>query len=222
MNDKGLAVFKFQNTDVRSFLDDNGEPLFVASDVCAVLDLSNISQALSRLDEDEKREIILNDVTGRKQSTAVINESGLYSLILTSRKPEAKAFKKWVTSEVLPSIRKTGSYDARSLSPLEILEQQVALMRAQGIEIKQLDVRVTRVEATISTMDETHMTIKGYCSYKHYRGVDESTANKLGRQAAKLSRARGYSIGETMDRKFGKVNDYHVDILAEVVDPYFS
>ncbi|HFK1499683.1 prophage antirepressor [Bacillus sp. UMTAT18] len=87
-----------------------GEPWFVAKDVCNVLSIKNSRDALSKLDSDEKDDVGLTDTIGRKQNTSVINESGLYSLIMSSRKPQAKAFKKWVTAEVLPTIRKTGGY----------------------------------------------------------------------------------------------------------------
>jgi hypothetical protein len=87
------------------------EPWFVLADVCRVLDINNARQAATRLDDDEKG-VITNDTLGGKQEMTVISESGLYSLILTSRKEEAKRFKKWVTSEVLPAIRRTGFYMA--------------------------------------------------------------------------------------------------------------
>ena len=93
----------------------DGEPWWLAADVCSVLDLGNVGQAINRLDADEKSDIISNDGTPGNPTKAIINESGLYSLILGSRKPEAKAFKKWVTSEVLPQIRKTGSYGVASI-----------------------------------------------------------------------------------------------------------
>lgn len=86
-----------------------GEPWFVAKDVCEILGLTNSRKATSTLDEEEKG-VTICDTPGGKQQLTIINESGLYSLILKSRKPEAKAFKKWVTSEVLPSIRKYGYY----------------------------------------------------------------------------------------------------------------
>ncbi len=82
-----------------------------AADICAILELPNVSKALDRVDEEDKRDdITVSDVIGRQQQVWCINESGLYSLVLTSRKPQAKTFKKWLTSEVIPSIRKTGSY----------------------------------------------------------------------------------------------------------------
>jgi anti-repressor protein len=84
-----------------------GEPHFVAKDVCDVLGLEQVSRALDRLDDDE-RGVTSMHTPGGVQQMSVINESGLYSLILGSRKPEARAFKKWVTSEVLPAIRKAG------------------------------------------------------------------------------------------------------------------
>jgi prophage antirepressor-like protein len=88
----------------------NSEPWFVAKDVCEVLEHSNHKMAIKSLDEDEVSSVYLIDTMGRKQETKVVSESGLYSLIFQSRKAEAKKFRKWVTSEVLPSIRKKGYY----------------------------------------------------------------------------------------------------------------
>lgn len=106
-----LSVFNFDSYTVRTVLGQAGEPWFVAADVCDALGLGDTSKACSRLDDDEKL-IRTMFVSGQNREVLTINESGLYSLILTSRKPEAKRFKKWVTSEVLPSIRKTGQYTA--------------------------------------------------------------------------------------------------------------
>lgn len=89
----------------------NNEPWFVATDVCRVLDITNNRDAVSRLDDDERMDGVgITDTVGRKNYATLVNESGLYSLIFQSRKPEAKAFRKWVTSEVLPAIRKKGYY----------------------------------------------------------------------------------------------------------------
>lgn len=114
-----LTTFNFNSTNVRTVTDEQGNPWFIAADVCKVLEIGNVSQAVSRLDDDEKSDITTNDTSSngvtQKRSMTIVNESGLYSLIMKSRKPEAKAFKKWVTSEVLPSIRKTGSYSVKSI-----------------------------------------------------------------------------------------------------------
>jgi anti-repressor protein len=91
----------------------DGEPWFIAKDVCDALEMdttAGVTQWLRGLDADEKDSLRISQGTPGNPNQTIINESGLYSLILKSRKPEAKAFKKWVTSEVLPSIRKTGMY----------------------------------------------------------------------------------------------------------------
>lgn len=85
----------------------NGEPWFAAVDVCIALDLSNPTIAVSRLDEDERAKFNL----GRQGDATIVNEPGLYTLILSSRKPEAKAFKRWIAHEVIPSIRKQWQMD---------------------------------------------------------------------------------------------------------------
>ena len=102
--------YTFRGTQVRTIVL-NGVPYFVAKDVCSALDISNHKDAVSRLDEDERRGSALPTPSGT-QRMAIVNESGLYHLIFQSRKPEAKAFRKWVTSEVLPELRRTGSYAA--------------------------------------------------------------------------------------------------------------
>lgn len=103
------SVFNFVSHTLRVVMIDD-EPWFVASDVCEALSIENNRNATSRLDDDEKGVRSMDTPSGKQEMT-VINESGLYSLILGSRKPEAKKFKKWVTSEVLPAIRKTGRYE---------------------------------------------------------------------------------------------------------------
>ena len=101
-----LMVFENEAFGKVRTLNLNGEPLFVAVDVCSVLDLSNPTIAVSRLDEDERAKFNL----GRQGDATIVNEPGLYTLVLGSRKPEAKAFKRWITHEVLPNIRKHGVY----------------------------------------------------------------------------------------------------------------
>ena len=108
-----LQVFETEDHFDFRTIDRDGEPWFVLNDVCRALEISNPSDAASRLDADEKAALGITDVIGRLQSQTIINESGLYSLILTSRKESARRFKKWVTSVVLPQIRRTGSFYGR-------------------------------------------------------------------------------------------------------------
>lgn len=107
---KDIQVFDFEDNAVR-VVDIDGEPWFVAADVARVLEYRNAPDAVRNLDDDERGTHIVRTPSG-DQEMNVINESGLYHLVLVSRKPEAKKFRKWVTAEVLPSIRKTGMYVA--------------------------------------------------------------------------------------------------------------
>ncbi|GCD56592.1 BRO-N domain-containing protein [Acetobacter pasteurianus] len=103
-----IIPFSFEDHAVR-VVTREGEPWFVLADVCAVLEIAHHRDAASRLDEDERGSVVV-DTLGGQQEVVAVNESGLYNLIFTSRKPEAKRFRKWVTGKVLPAIRKTGSY----------------------------------------------------------------------------------------------------------------
>lgn len=103
-----LTIFNYEGNNVRTILKD-GNPWWVLKDICSVLEIGNSRDVTSRLDSDEKGVDII-DTPGGKQEVSIINESGLYSVILVSRKPGAKKFKRWVTHEVLPSIRRHGLY----------------------------------------------------------------------------------------------------------------
>lgn len=122
-----LVPFAFAGEQVRVVTDEHGEPWFVAADVAAILDLGNARSSLALLDEDEKGVHSVDTLGGRQQVTTV-NESGLYSLVLRSRKPEAKAFKRWITREVLPAIRKTGGYGSAMANPAELTRADLARM----------------------------------------------------------------------------------------------
>jgi hypothetical protein len=113
---RAVERFSFEGAEVRTVIRD-GEPWWVAADVAAALGLSNLHSSLAHLDDDERT---LHGVESGQRSMSVVNESGLYSMILRSRKPEAKAFKRWITREVLPAIRKTGQYLAPVPQPREI------------------------------------------------------------------------------------------------------
>ncbi|MCI8921018.1 MAG: helix-turn-helix domain-containing protein [Acutalibacter sp.] len=118
-----IQIFEHEAYGQIRVIDRDGEPWFVAADVCKALELGNSRQAIARLDDDEKG-VISIDTPGGPQEMSIINEPGLYTLVLGSRKPEAKAFKRWITHEVLPAIRQTGSY---SLVTLDTNTNQRAL-----------------------------------------------------------------------------------------------
>jgi prophage antirepressor-like protein len=138
-----VQPFDYNGLEVRTVTVD-GEPWFVAADVCRALELDNVSMAVASLDDDEKG-INSVDTPGGRQDVRVISEAGLYSLTLRSRKPEAKQFKRWVTHEVLPAIRKTGSYGTPGLEldlkndkhiALIVTAANAALLSLQDAEAK--------------------------------------------------------------------------------------
>ncbi|MDL2226560.1 hypothetical protein LJB86_02755 [Deltaproteobacteria bacterium OttesenSCG-928-M10] len=108
-NTNEIIPFAFGDNLVRIIRDENGDPWWVAKDVCAILELSDVSMSLRNLEDDEKGTSIIC-TPGGPQEMLVVNEPGLYSLIFRSRKPEAREFRRWVTHEVLPAIRCTGRY----------------------------------------------------------------------------------------------------------------
>lgn len=129
-----LQIFKNEKFGEIRVTIKNGAPWFVVIDACRILDLGNPRQALTRLDDDEKDDVILTDAIGREQKMNVVNEPGLYSLVLGSRKPEAKEFKRWLTHEVIPTIRKTGTY---SINPAANLKQQEIEARLRNARVRE-------------------------------------------------------------------------------------
>lgn len=124
-----IQKFDFKGAPLRTLTDKAGEPWFVAKDVCAILEISNPSDALKRLDDDERSRFNL----GRQGETNIVNEAGLYVLVLGSRKPEAHEFQRWVTHEVLPSIRKHGGYMA---GQERMTPEQMALASMRWLQSK--------------------------------------------------------------------------------------
>jgi prophage antirepressor-like protein len=129
-----LKIFENDTFGKIRTISDENESWFCAMDVCRCLEIANSRDAIARLDDDEKNEVMMEDCIGRKQRTKIVSESGLYTLILSSRKKEAKAFRRWITHEVIPSIRKTGSYSLGDETINNILKLTVSKMKeARGL-----------------------------------------------------------------------------------------
>jgi len=217
-NQTAVTIYQFDpQTPIRTILDKNGDPWFVALDVCKTLGISNSSNVISRLDDEEKDEVAIADPIGRPQNTTIINESGLYSVILNSRKPEAKKFKKWITSEVLPTIRKTGQYQSRALTPLEQLEQTVMILKDQQAQLTAIESRVQHVEDTIEAADGApqQMTVAAYARW-HNINLSTGELTAMGKRAKRYSDERGYPIKVQAHAVYGKINLYHIDALRYV------
>lgn len=137
------SILKFESKEVRLILS-NGEPQWIAKDVCDALDLKNHTRSMMLLDDDEKGAHIVSTLGG-PQELATVNEAGLYSLILRSRKPEAKRFKRWITHEVLPSLRKTGVYIVPGDSENSVANSALQILG----QFQQFDSRLARLEENV-------------------------------------------------------------------------
>lgn len=189
MND--LVRFEFQGKGVRTVAID-GEPWFVAKDVCEILEIVDPKTSLRGLDEDEKGEHSMPTLGGMQNHT-IISESGLYALVFKSRKPEAKEFRKWVTKEVLPQIRKTGSY---ALTPTNYIEALEALIAAEK-QKQQLQIK----------LDES----MEWYSIKRMEKLNPGR-NFRWQVLKSKSREMNIPIKKTFDQNYGEVNVYHKDV----------
>jgi len=219
-----LQVFKNNGFEIR-VVGDSENPLFVAKDVCNALGLTNVSDSLSKLDDDEKG-IEIIDTLGGSQKMSVITESGLYALIMRSNKKESKLFRKWVTGEVLPSIRKTGSYEKpMSMAEFAVYSAQKLLEveRLQIAQQKQLNEHESKLEALENRVEDTngivdYFTLVGYISYRKLPSVPLNEAAFIGRLLSQYCRKYKINIGTTPDARFGQVNTYP----KEVIEEYFK
>ncbi|TCZ76071.1 phage antirepressor Ant [Paenibacillus albiflavus] len=175
-----LQVFNFGSAEFRT-IQKEGIPWFVLGEVCKVLEIGNPSQVKTRLEDGVITNEVIPDALGRSQMTTLINEDGLYDVILESRKPEAKAFRKWVTSEVLPSIRKNGMYATD-----ELLDNPDLLIE---VATKLKEERQARIAAeTKIELDKPKVVFA--------EALEVSQSAILVGQLAKLIRQNGIDIGQ--------------------------
>ena len=240
MNENEIQVWNYESSEIRT-VQVNGEPWFVLADVCKVLELSTPARVAERLEKDEVSQTHTIDRMGREQKTTIINESGLYTVILRSDKPQAKPFRKWVTSEVLPSIRKHGSYSVQSqfadLSPqlqvliqMETRQKQIEARQAEqatalaGLEQKiQNTCEVIALDKTAWRKDSEHLinkiaraTGEGYGGIRLvyeeiYRSIESRAGVSLN---TRLTNKRNRMAGEGICKsKRDKLT--RIDIIAE-------
>lgn len=224
-----LAQFAFGKNQVRVLILDN-EPWFVGSDICKVLSISNSRDALSRLKEYEKG-VANTDTLGGNQEVTIISEPGLYRLILTSRKPQAEPFQDWVCQEVLPQIRKTGKYEAKPLTPGELLKFQaeaiIALEQKQDrLELEQqlqaqklaeLEALTHQHDAEIDRIfnpNGRYFAVMGYYSKHKLGAISVKDAAAIGRKATAYCKKHDIPVTPVADPRFGTVNTYPEDVIA--------
>ena len=240
MNENEVQVWNYEGAEVRTVQID-GEPWFVLADICRELEISHVKDTATRIDEDDLGQTEVIDRMGRSQKVWIINESGLYTVILRSDKPQAKPFRKWVTSEVLPSIRKHGSYSVQSqfadLSPqlqvliqMETRQKQIEARQAEqatalaGLEQKlQNTCEVIALDKTAWRKDSEHLinkiaraTGEGYGSIRLvyeeiYRSIESRAGVSLN---TRLTNKRNRMAGEGVC-KSKRDRLTRVDIIAE-------
>lgn len=190
--ENAIQVFDFQSNQVR-VIAKNGDLWLVAKDVCEILELSNVTMALEGLEEDERAKYYL----GRQGETNIINEAGLYSLILRSRKPEAKSFKRWITHEVIPSIRRHGGYLTPAKLEEVLLHPDTLIKLAQNLKDEQtkraaLEAKVAEDAPKVLFADS----------------VAASNKDILVGELAKIICQNGYDIGEKRLYQWLRDNGY--------------
>ena len=188
-------IYSFRENNVRVIMEGD-TPWFVAKDVCEVLEISHHRDALSRLEEDERGSVVV-DTLGGKQNLSAVNEYGIYSLIFNSRKPQAKEFKRWVTHEVIPSIRKNGLY-ATAETAENILNDPSFLIKAlQTLE----EERKARKQAEKVIEQQKPKVLFA-------ESVEGSKDSILIGQLAKIITQNGYEIGQNRLFKWLRDNNY--------------
>lgn len=176
-----LKVFTNEKCGEIRAMKRDGEAWFVAVDVCKALEIGNPSQAVKRLDEDERCTLISNE--GRQMN--IVSESGLYSLVLSSRKKEAKIFKRWITHEVLPEIRKTGGYNSQQSDEYKQKRLEVMMINAKARLLKEQNKRIELMikNPEYTPADEEPPIVPKTYSAGEVGAMLGVSANKIGRLA---------------------------------------
>lgn len=217
-----IEIFKNENFGEVRVAGTSEQPLFCLADVCKVLELGNPSQVKTRLEDGVISNEVIPDSLGRQQETTFVNEDGLYDVILDSRKPQAKAFRKWITSEVLPSIRKTGSYSAgQQLSPSELILKLAQINVENERKMKAIEEKQARIESEIEeikqrTVTDLHRsTIVAYVSRYNIK-LDVKYYGAMGRKASSICKKKGIPVTKINDIRWGKVSVFPDEVLDEV------
>lgn len=224
-----LQVFSYQNAQVRTVIKD-GDPWFVAKDVCDVLKLGNTGMAVSKLDDEEKGcEKV--DTLGGTQDMTVVSEAGLYTLIIRSNMPEAKPFRKWVTGEVLPSIRKHGVYATPQtveamlndpdtmIKTLTVLKEERAARIALQAENAILQPKAEHFDRVMSSKDSTSM--EDAAKVLRFKWIGRNTLFSILREKGILMKNnRPYQ--EYIDRGYFRVIEREWTDTSETVHIYYK
>lgn len=208
-----LQIFNNEEFGEIRMVEIEGKPYFMASDIAKALGYARPNDAISAHCKATVKHSI--PISGKMQEVNFIPEGDIYRLIIKSQLPAAERFESWVFDEVIPSIRKTGSYN-KPMSQLELMQMSINQLVEQEKRMNSIESRMDMIEAKSITRPVDYYTIAGFASIKNLK-VNISQANFLGRKATALSKKYGYDIDKVSDPRYGTVNAYHVDILNEVI-----
>lgn len=223
---KDLQIFSSpQFGQVRIVTDESNQPWFCLADLCSILELQ-ASAVMRRLEDDVTTNHPISDNLGRTQQANFVNEDGLYDVILDSRKPEARKFRKWITSEVLPSIRATGSYSVAGvewgtpvLQMLRTMETQVSQLLTTQKEVRQLRDDLDELKERTASVPKAS-TIVAYVTRNNIP-LDIQKYPSTGRKATNLAKKKGVKISRLNDPRFGHVNVYPDTLLDELFADHY-
>ena len=203
MDENKIQVWNYESSEIRT-VQVNGEPWFVGKDVAAVLGYSNPRDAINKRVDDEDKGVAKCDTLGGVQDLTIINESGLYSLVLSSKLPNAKKFKRWVTSEVLPSIRKHGAYMTEQTLERALTSPDFLIELATQLKTEQEQRR--RLETTVAAQSKQMEQDKPKVLFAD--SVTASSSSILIGELAKLIKQNGVDIGQRRLFEWMRANGY--------------
>lgn len=193
-----IQTFNFNAAPMRTLTDETGDPWFVLKDCMSILSLGNPTETVKMFDNDEFSTTEVVDSIGRRQQTYIISESGFYRLVMKSRKPEAKEFQRWVTHEVLPTIRKTGGYiPATEAESDEDILAKAVLIAQKTIDLKNQQLRAK--DAQIKELEPKAQALDAFTDVED---------RLLVRDAAKVLSNTGTVISEKQLREWMTANDW--------------
>ena len=211
-----LTVFSFEACEIRTKVIDD-EPWFVAKDVCDILEISNNRDAVSRLDDDERATVGLTDGS-QIRNYSIVNEFGLYNLVLSSRKPEAKVFKRWITHDVIPSIRKSGGYQV-SKDPITALRLMLQATEETKEEVEDVKNRVVNLEENVSINPGKYSYISKRISQKVHQVGKERKWNMNKEQLSLLYKDLNKAVAEVSGvRTRSQLKEKHFDSVMDLID----
>ena len=226
-NQNQILSFVNNNSNIRVIVDSTNEVLFCLSDICKALGLttpSAVANAIKAEFEGYELNSYPLETAGGTQNFTMITEPQLYYVLMRSDKPTAKEFRKWVNTEVLPSIRKTGAYSQKPLTQIEILQSSVAILAEQEKKISLLENKTDdlykeqlKTKHNINRLlnNDNYMTLIAFMNLNNIKQKGYHLPS-LGKKAKKLSLEQGAFMGAVIDPRYGRINTYSTEILKQI------